>query len=174
MDCYISLGSNLGNPIESISLALKALYKEPEIFDLQTSRPYLTAPISDIPQPDYINAACRFSTSLDLLTLWKILQKIECNCGKIPKPKNAPRIFDIDLIFYGDQVIENEELTIPHPRWQERLFVIAPLRDIVSNDFFIDLSSLCERNKTQQVKPLPFSLPFESPNIRNLYEENTP
>ena len=71
------------------------------------------------------------NTTLSPHKLLKILQEIERIMGKVPKSKNAPRILDIDILFYGQETHNDPDLTIPHPSWQERLFVLMPLKDLV-------------------------------------------
>ncbi len=120
---------------------------------MQCSQLYSTTPVSDIPQADYINAVIRFQTQLSIEELHTRLKAIEVLFGKKErKIKNAPRFLDIDILFYGEEVIETQELSIPHPRWKERLFVVRPLRDIISHlsvptargVVVVDLNKLCE------------------------------
>lgn len=128
---YVGLGGNLENPLLNIQATLNLIKNHPSICRLETSKFYLTLPVSPIPQPDYINAVCSFYTDLAPLDLLFELQKIERQIGKVPKSKQAPRIIDCDILFYGDQVVALPELEIPHPRWRERLFVLTPLADLV-------------------------------------------
>src|SRR5205814_6337226 len=99
----------------------------------QVSKLYLTSPVSEIPQPHYTNAACVFQTSLSAHQLFPALQTIEQKHGKTPKAKNAPRVIDIDLLFFGHESYQEEHLQIPHPRWRERLFVLVPLVDLTDH-----------------------------------------
>ena len=81
-------------------------------------------------QREYLNAVCRFETTLSPFELLDALEMIEKALGKRPKPKEAPRVIDLDLIFYGDCQINSPKLTVPHPRWNQRLFVLAPLAEL--------------------------------------------
>lgn len=91
---------------------------------------YRTSPVSLVPMRDFLNAVCGFECSLALEELWRELKGLERTLGKKPKPKNAPRLIDIDLLFYGETVYDARELKVPHPKWHERLFVLAPLSEI--------------------------------------------
>lgn len=149
IDCFIGLGGNFPATLEAMRKSIAALTNTPGIQKVRTSRLYQTAPVSDIAQPPFLNAACRFECELSLEELWKNLQAIEIGAGKHPKPKNAPRLIDIDLLFYGDRTLSSPDLTLPHPHWHERLFVIAPLADLV------DLAKL------PGIDPLQQTLPFQ-------------
>lgn len=159
---FLGIGSNLKNPTHQVSLALQYIQKQKNFFEFRASSLYQTAPISDIPQEDFINAVCRFKTAWPLKKLFKELCQIEKIMGKVPKPKNAPRIIDIDLLLYGTEFVDNAELSIPHPRMLERLFVLKPMSDLEDEIEFpisngrtqkMDLTKLCiqleskERNK---------------------------
>lgn len=130
MRVFLGVGANLGNPQETIAQAWSELSQHPEIQDLESSKCYLTTPVSDIPQPDYINCVWSLETSLSAADLMQLLQTIESQLGKIPKPKNAPRFLDLDILFYGDSIVRTESLEIPHPRLFERAFVLVPMADI--------------------------------------------
>lgn len=129
---YLSLGGNEGNRFAVMQQALAAIRAIPGIRNFTASSLYETSPVSDIPQGDYLNAVCRMDTDLEAKPLLNHLQAIEKSLGKIPKPKNAARIIDIDMIFFGEETFRSDELEIPHPRWQERLFVIIPLLELTS------------------------------------------
>lgn len=131
-EVYVGLGSNLGDPIEMVAEALRLLESLPSICEFAASPLYQTAPVSDMPQPDFVNAVCRFKTTLSPAELFADLQRIERRLGQSPKPKNAPRLIDLDILFYGEEHILTEQLEIPHPRWKERLFVLRPLADLTA------------------------------------------
>ncbi len=128
---FVGLGGNIGDPLRTLQDTLELIKSHPGIHGFKASRLYRTRPVSPIPQADYINAVCSFYTEMASLDLLRALQKIETQMGKVPKPKEAPRCIDCDILFYGDQQISLPELEIPHPRWRERLFVLAPLADLV-------------------------------------------
>lgn len=127
---YLSLGGNIGDVVSTLSRAFEKISALPGTTDFKISSFYQTAPFEAPDQDDYINAACSFRTTLPLKVLWDHLQQVEILLGKTPKPKSAPRKIDIDLLFFGDLYLHYGELEIPHPRWQERLFVLIPLRDL--------------------------------------------
>lgn len=129
-DIYVGIGSNLADPIEKVTEALCLLEALPAISEFAASPLYLTSPVSDLPQPDFVNAVCRFKTTLTPVELFAELQKIERHMGQSPKPKNAPRLIDLDILFFGQASFQTEQLEIPHPRWKERLFVLRPLADL--------------------------------------------
>lgn len=127
---YLALGGNEGQVLFRLQQALKMLANHKEIIQLKSSHFYQTAPHQVNSPLWFTNAVCSFHTSLDLTHLFTITQSIEIQLGKVTKPKNASRPIDIDLLFYGDQTYQLSDLEIPHPRWKERLFVLAPLADL--------------------------------------------
>ena len=130
MHVYLSLGGNEGQVLFRLQQALALLSAKQDIFDLKTSHFYRTSPHQVDSSNWFVNAVCSFQTSLALKDLFMITQGIEVQLGKVDKPKNASRPIDIDLLFYGHQICQEEELEIPHPRWKERLFVLIPLLDL--------------------------------------------
>ncbi|MEC7840109.1 MAG: 2-amino-4-hydroxy-6-hydroxymethyldihydropteridine diphosphokinase [Chlamydiota bacterium] len=127
---YLGLGGNLGNPIATLKKASLLISQIPEIDNFECSRLYRTSPVSDIPQEDFINGVCSFNTTLQPELLFEKLCEIELKLGKEQKEKNAPRVVDIDILLYGEEVYVKNSLIIPHPRWMERLFVLKPMLDI--------------------------------------------
>lgn len=98
--------------------------------ELKISKFYSTKPISAIEQPRFINAVCSFKTDLTPRALLLALEEIEKSLGKVKKLKDAPRLIDLDILFYGSEIYEGEGLSIPHASWKERLFVLVPLLDL--------------------------------------------
>lgn len=132
--CYIALGSNLDNPAKQIQTALSALKKLPNSTWIKASSLYLTEPVSTIPQPDYINAVAMIKTELNPTELLHQLQAIEMAQGRLRNPlKDAARVIDLDILLYGNEIIATPDLQIPHPRLQERLFALLPLKEIAAN-----------------------------------------
>lgn len=131
-EVFVGLGGNIGNSRSVLQAALKKIALHPEIKDLKISRFYQTSPVGGVPQNSFVNAVCSFSTLLCPYSLMEALQKIETELGKTPKPKNAPRVIDLDILFYGDKKIQEVTLEIPHPQWKERLFVLVPLMDLTA------------------------------------------
>ncbi|MBA3721577.1 MAG: 2-amino-4-hydroxy-6-hydroxymethyldihydropteridine diphosphokinase [Parachlamydiaceae bacterium] len=127
---YLGLGGNIGDTQLTIIKAIQKINKFPNIRNFQISRFYQTSPVGDENQASFINCVCRFDTNLDPFVLLTKMQDIERGLGKVPKPRTAPRIIDIDILFYGDSEMQTPDLEIPHPRWKERLFVLIPLQDL--------------------------------------------
>lgn len=149
---FIGVGANLGNPVETISLAEAFIKEMPEIKDFKSSNLYLTTPVSDIPQPDYLNSVWSFNTKLSPLQLLDNLQSIEKKLGKLPKPKNAPRPLDLDILLYDNITYNEPQLTIPHPRWKERGFVLIPLAELAD---IIELTDGTRINIHELIASLP-------------------
>jgi len=126
---YIGLGANLGKPAATVAAALEALAKIPSTTLAARSSLYATTPL-DAGGPDYCNAVAALDTSLSPLELLHALQAIELAHGRERSYRNAPRTLDLDLLLYGDTVLRQPELTLPHPRLQERAFVLVPLLEI--------------------------------------------
>lgn len=129
MITYIGVGANLGDARANVLDALARLAALPGGALLHTSGLYRTAPI-DSSGDHYINAVACLETSLDAHALLAGLQDIEQAHGRERPYRNAPRTLDLDLLLYGDQVIDTRELTVPHPRMHERAFVLVPLFEI--------------------------------------------
>ena len=131
---YISLGSNLDNPVQQIKTALSALRQIPDTNFIGCSSLYQTAPVGYWPQPDFINAVAALETSLSAETLLAQLQLVEHRQGRIRDgKKNRPRALDLDLLLYGNEIIQSPNLVVPHPRLHERAFVLMPLEEIAAN-----------------------------------------
>ena len=128
MKAVIALGANIGNPKEQMDLAV-AMLREATDFKLVSSY-YSTKPVSDIPQPDYLNAVCIVESDLPALDLLALLHGIEKTLGRERTEKWGPRTIDLDLIQYGSLLSSADELQLPHPRAHERLFVIEPWHSI--------------------------------------------
>ena len=126
---FIGLGANVGDPLTQIEQAMAALMSLPATVGLQRSRLYRTAPWQ-AQGPDFINAMVQLDTQLSAPELWVQMQRIEEAAGRIRPYHHAPRTLDLDLIFYGQAVINSPALVLPHPRWRERAFVLRPLSDL--------------------------------------------
>lgn len=130
-EVFLGLGGNVGDVASNFCKALDFLAATPQIKNIQLSRVYRTSPVSDIPQMPYLNAVCRLTTSFTAYELLKHLQAIQMQMGQTPKSKNAPRMIDLDILFFGNEAHSSPDLEIPHPRWKERLFVLTPLLDLI-------------------------------------------
>jgi len=127
---FIALGANIAQPIKQIRRAIALLCLLPQTRLVKTSSFYCTAPIGYADQPDFINAVVEISTSLSAQELLESMLAIESALGRERMLPNGPRTIDLDLILYGDQFIQEEELIVPHPRMHERAFVLVPLTEI--------------------------------------------
>ncbi len=125
---YLSLGTNLGNRELNLDAVLKDL--PPEVFILERSPIYQTAPWGYLDQPDFLNQVLLVETTLSPQGLLEHIKGIEENIGRKPSFRYGPRKVDIDILFYGDRIIQDEVLEIPHPRIKDRAFVLVPLADI--------------------------------------------
>lgn len=128
---YIAFGSNLGDRNKNIQNAIRALKARPGIKVIKTSSIIETEPEDGLPQGKFLNGAIKIETDLTPGKLLETLQKIETGLGRTRTVKNGPRIIDLDIIFYNDKAINEPGLTIPHPRWRQRDFVVNPLREIM-------------------------------------------
>lgn len=128
MQVYLGLGSNLGDRQANLARALKLLGERLHV-ELVSSI-YETEPVGYAEQPPFLNAICRAQTELGPMQLLSLVKGIEASLGRVPSFPNAPRPIDIDIIFYGDRVMETPDLTIPHPRLEERAFVLIPLLEV--------------------------------------------
>jgi len=126
---YIGIGSNLGDSMQNINDAIVTMSQNPYIYILQKSHFYQTAPI-DADGNDYINAVVCLKTKYPSLELLKFLQYIEGQFGRERNYINAPRVLDLDLLMYAQEIYTSDILTIPHPRITQRAFVLVPLLDL--------------------------------------------
>ena len=136
--CYIGIGSNLGDAQANVLSAMERLKALPETTVTAESSLFVTAPI-DAGGDDYVNAVARIDTGLPAPHLLNALQAIESALGRERPYRNAPRTLDLDLLLYGQQAIDTDTLTVPHPRMTQRAFVLIPLLQI---DPFITIPGL--------------------------------
>ena len=125
----VALGANLRDAVATVQLALLDLAALPETQLVKASSLYRSAPY-EAQGPDFINAVALVQTQLSPLALLHALQALELQSGRERPYKNAPRTLDLDLIFYGATAMATQELTLPHPRWHERAFVLLPLVEV--------------------------------------------
>lgn len=126
---YVALGANLGDPVQAVRQGIEALGALPQTQLVRTSPLYRTAPV-EASGPDYVNAVVEIATRLPAPDLLAQLQAIESGAGRERPYRNAPRTLDLDLLLFGSARIASERLTVPHPRMNERAFVLVPLADI--------------------------------------------
>ncbi len=126
----ISLGSNVGNRIENINSAIRAIAKLSGVKILKVSSVYETEPVDCEDDKKFYNAAILIETSVSPAVLLGECLGIEAAMGRIRTKKNAPRVIDLDLILYENFKAESYELTLPHPRALDRAFVLVPLSEL--------------------------------------------
>lgn len=129
---YIGVGSNLGNPIARVYQAFQDLKSIPQTNRISHSPLYRSKPIGP-PQPNYINSVVAIETRLSPEDLLIALQTIENAHGRCREVRWGPRTLDLDILLFGDLIRNDGLLTLPHPRLQERSFVLYPLQDIAPN-----------------------------------------
>jgi 2-amino-4-hydroxy-6-hydroxymethyldihydropteridine diphosphokinase len=127
---FIGLGSNLANPLVQVRQALMELESIPGTRVTARSSLYRTSPVGYLEQPDFINAVASVQTTLKPRALLAALLAIENRHGRRRTMRDAPRTLDLDLLLYAEEVLDQDGLTLPHPRLHERAFVLAPLAEI--------------------------------------------
>ena len=126
----LALGSNLGDRLANLQGAVDALCSGPGLDDVAVSPVYETAPFGGPAQPDYLNAVLVAATSLPPRAVLDRARAAEAGLGRVRGPRWGPRTLDVDVIVYGDEISDDPELTLPHPRAHERAFVLAPWHDV--------------------------------------------
>ncbi|NBU59738.1 MAG: 2-amino-4-hydroxy-6-hydroxymethyldihydropteridine diphosphokinase [Betaproteobacteria bacterium] len=127
---YIALGSNLADPVTQLGVAFDELGRLPQTRFVARSSLWRSAPVGYLDQPDFVNAVAEVETALEAETLLAHLLDIERRHGRVREFQNAPRTLDLDIALYGDDRIDTPILTVPHPRMQERAFVLLPLNEL--------------------------------------------
>jgi len=130
---FLGLGSNIGQREENIKKALDYLDNHPFISVKDKSSFIETKAVVKVSQPDFINAVCKISTILSPIELLYETQQVEKKLGRKEKGNQEPRTIDIDILFYGNRVITQENLTIPHALVHTRMFTLGPLNEIAPN-----------------------------------------
>lgn len=149
---YIALGSNLDNPLTQLQTALTELTEQGACRLLACSSVYQTPPWgTNEAQPDYLNAVACYETTHTPIALLSVLKSIEQAQGRVPTTvRNGPRCIDLDLLLYGSAVVALPTLTVPHPRLEERAFVLYPLFEIApelllpNGQAVADLKAACD------------------------------
>jgi 2-amino-4-hydroxy-6-hydroxymethyldihydropteridine diphosphokinase len=125
---YLALGSNLGDRRANLTAALNRLSARIELQALSSI--YETEPVGYVEQPGFYNMACMGYTRLVPSQLLQYLKAVEEAVGRRPTFRNGPRIVDVDILFYDDLQLDEDDLIVPHPRLRERAFVLVPLAEI--------------------------------------------
>ncbi len=125
---FLALGTNLGDRETNLSQAKDSLM--PQVTVLQESSIYVTPPWGYANQPEFLNQVIQVQTALEPLPLLQTLKQIENEMGRVKTFRNGPRLIDLDILFYGERIVDLEGLQIPHPRLHLRAFVLVPLNDL--------------------------------------------
>lgn len=140
---YIAIGSNLASPLEQVNAAVTALAAIPDSRMVAVSSFYRTPPLGPQDQPDYLNAAVALETELQAEALLDHTQRIELQQGRQRKAERwGPRTLDLDIMLFGDAVINSERLTVPHYDMKNRGFMLWPLYEIAPTLHFLDGATL--------------------------------
>ena len=142
MLAYIGLGSNLKDPKAQIKRALASLNNKDGAKLINVSSFYESKPLLEIPGPNYLNAVCKIETKLSAIDLLDLCQEIEESQKRVREVKWGSRTIDLDILLYGEQVISNKRLSIPHPEAINRAFVLVPLFEIEPSIKFPLLGSI--------------------------------
>lgn len=144
---FVALGSNLGDSTRTVHEAIQALATLRDSSLVAVSSLIQTEPVGLRNQPDFINAVAAIDTFLPPLVLLDALFDIEAQFGRVRSIKNAPRTLDLDLLLYGETIMNTPTLILPHPRLHERAFVLTPLLEIAPDIFIpgLDYAAHCER-----------------------------
>jgi 2-amino-4-hydroxy-6-hydroxymethyldihydropteridine diphosphokinase len=127
---YLGFGSNEGNSIVNCQKALESLGQNKKILLQRKSSLYKTEPIGYTNQPCFLNGVVQVRSCLNPRELWNFLREVEISLGRKDGIRWGPRPIDLDILFYGNWVINEKDLIIPHPRLHERKFVLVPLEEI--------------------------------------------
>lgn len=160
MLAYIGLGSNLENPLQQIKTAINDLQALADITIVSVSSLYHSPPMGPADQPDYINAVLSLETTLPPHQLLDALQSVEQLHGRVRKRHWGERTLDLDILLYGNQILDDERLKIPHPGMHERAFVLYPLAEIAPEveipgiGALQEILPLCPQGDLQQVEQI--------------------
>ena len=126
---YLGLGSNVGDRADHLQFAVHGLATRAGSV-VAVSPVYETEPVGGPEQPDYLNAVVAVDTELDARGLLDVAQALEREAGRQQSVRWGPRPLDIDILFLGDERVDDDDLVVPHPRISQRAFALAPLADI--------------------------------------------
>jgi 2-amino-4-hydroxy-6-hydroxymethyldihydropteridine diphosphokinase len=130
---FVGLGANLGDPQRQVREAFRELDAIPHTRVVRASSLYRSEPLGYADQPSFVNAVAQIETGLPAERLLAELHEIEARHGRSRSFANAPRTLDLDVLLFGNAVIDTENLKVPHPRMHERAFVLMPLLEIAPN-----------------------------------------
>lgn len=164
---YLSLGSNIEDRQYYLDTALKLLGKHSKIIIEKRSSIYETSPVGEVKQDDFLNLALKISTLLEPLELLSYINEIELKLGRERKIHWGPRTIDIDILFYGENKVNETRLVIPHKEVFNRLFVLVPLREIIDSHFkFYPKIETAIENLSKTEQQLSVYSEKKQPNVR--------
>ena len=149
---YVGIGSNLEDPHAQVLAAFKELDRLPHTRLVKQSSLYRTAPMGHADQPDFINAVAQLETGLPAERLLAELQELEARHGRKRSFPNAPRTLDLDVLLYGDAVLDSPTLRVPHPRMHERAFVLKPLLEVAPHLPFQAALQACAGQNVERIE----------------------
>jgi 2-amino-4-hydroxy-6-hydroxymethyldihydropteridine diphosphokinase len=154
---FLGIGSNLGDRLSYLQLAVDALSRTPGVRVTAVSRVYETAPVGGPAQGSFLNAVVAIETELDEQELLGRSQAVEQLASRVRVERWGPRTLDVDILLVDGAQVDRPDLTIPHPRMWERGFVLAPLRDVAPDLVDADLAweGVRETGVTLSIPPLP-------------------
>lgn len=155
VEVYLALGSNVGNGDAQFDAAIRLLAEKLE--NIKQAKRYTSKAFGFTDQPDFLNTALESETNLQPLELLEFVKDVEVKVGRIKRFRWGPREIDIDIIFYGDEIIDEPNLQIPHIGFSERDFVLKPLCDLNPN--------LVDPKSQKTVQQIYDNLPKSAKNI---------
>lgn len=132
--CILSLGSNIGDRKKTLDDAIEVIRSNEAVSDLKCASFYETEPVGYLDQPWFLNTCVSFETTMEPLELLDYVQGIEQDFHRERTIRWGPRTLDIDIITYGDITMNTKRLTLPHPRYKERAFVLVPMSELTEID----------------------------------------
>lgn len=156
---FIALGSNLEQPVKQLAQAVSALDRLPDTHLLRASQMYANPPMGPQDQPDYVNAVALITTGLTPNTLLEALKGLEHAAGRLSTRVWGARVLDLDILTYGDRILNTTILTIPHPGIAERRFVLAPWHEIAPDTRLPDGRRIAELLSSAPEHPLHIVAP---------------
>lgn len=170
--CWIALGGNLGDVAATFDAALSQLQRNAGVHVVRRSRLYDTSPIGRAAGSRFLNAAAELRTTLEPAVLLDRLQGLEEDFGRTRNVHWGPRTIDLDLLLWGEKVIETPRLTVPHPALWYRRFVLDPLAEIAPQAWHPVLHlSIAEVRERLLPRPLPLAVIGPEPDVADLYRQ---
>ena len=155
MQAFLGLGSNLGDRLATLQRAIDLLGAQPGIDVVRTSRVWETDPVGGPDQPDFLNIVAEVQTELEPHALLDAVNRIEASLGRTRDVRWGPRTIDIDILLIDQLTIDDDRLTVPHPRMHQRAFVLLPLIDLIPDPVLPDDTHLLDvRLPDQPARPL--------------------